>query len=360
MKRIDHDKLRAAVQAVVTSAGSIGDEPGLVADNLIYANLTGHDSHGVSILPTYMDCVLNGELKPNQHAEIISDDGAMVVIDGRAGYGQVIGGEAMDIGIARAREHGVCVMATRRSFHLCRIGAWGERCAAAGLVSMHHVNMFGHFPLVAPFRGSDARMSTNPYCCTLPASSNNPAVVVDFATSIIAMGKVRVARNKGQTLPEGILFDGDRQPSTDPNAMYAEPRGAIRSLGEQTGYCMGLMNELLAGAFTGSKTCRPETDHDNYTILNNMLSIIIDPSRLAGDGGWQHEFDAAIAYNRASPPEHPDQPILIPGEPERQMMAERTREGIPLDDETWRQLLDAAHSVGLGKEEFLSLSGQPN
>ena len=358
MKSVQHDNLRAAVRAMISAAGSLEDEPELVADNLVYANLTGHDSHGVGILPTYMGCVLTGELKTNQHASVISEDGAMVVIDGNAGYGQVIGGEAMDIGIDRARKHGVCVLAIRSSFHLCRIGAWGERCAASGMVSMHHVNMHGHYPLVAPFRGSDARTSTNPYCCTLPATDNNPPVVVDFATSVIAMGKVRVANNKGETLPDGILFNGAREPTNDPEAMFVEPRGAIRPMGDHKGYCMNLVNELLAGAFTGSKTCRPETDHENHTILNNMLSIIIDPKKLAGENGWQHEYDEAIAQSRASPPEHPDRPVLIPGEPERQMMVQRTRDGVPIDDETWQQLLTAADSVGLPDNEFARLAGQ--
>ena len=358
MKSVQHDNLRAAVRAMISAAGSGGDEPELVADNLVYANLTGHDSHGVGMLPTYLGCVLTGELKSNQHASVISEDGAIVVIDGNAGYGQVIGGEAMDIGIDRARKHGVCVLAIRSSFHLCRIGAWGERCAASGMVSMHHVNMHGHYPLVAPFRGSDARTSTNPYCCTLPATDNIPPVVVDFATSVIAMGKVRVANNKGETLPDGILFNGAREATNDPEAMFVEPRGAIRPMGEHKGYCMNLVNELLAGAFTGSKTCRTETDHENHTILNNMLSIIIDPQRLAGENGWQGEYDEAIAQSRASPPEHPGQPVLIPGEPERQMMAQRKRDGVPIDDETWQQLLNAADSVGLASTEFARLAGQ--
>ena len=172
------------------------------------------------------------------------------------------------------------------------------------------------------------------------------------------MGKVRVANNKGETLPDGILFNGAREATNDPEAMFVEPRGAIRPMGEHKGYCMNLVNELLAGAFTGSKTCRTETDHENHTILNNMLSIIIDPQRLAGENGWQGEYDEAIAQSRASPPEHPGQPVLIPGEPERQMMAQRKRDGVPIDDETWQQLLNAADSVGLASTEFARLAGQ--
>ena len=347
MKYVSDENLRAVVREMVSAAGSDGDEPHLVADNLVYANLTGHDSHGVGMLPAYMDSVLNHELIPNQHAQIVEDNGAVVVIDGNAGYGQVIGKESMSIGVERAREHGVCVLAIRASYHLCRIGAWGEQCAAAGMVSMHHVNGYGHRSLVTPFRGTEPRYMTNPYCCTLPATENNPAIIADFATSVIAMGKIRVARNKGEQLPDGIIFDAAGETSNDPNAMYTEPTGAIRPVGEHKGYCLGLVNELVAGALTGGNTCRPETKHKTHTILNNMLSIIIDPAKLAGTARFESEMDAAIAHVRSARPENPAEPVLMPGEPERQIMRQRMREGIPIDDESWRGVVAAAVSVGL-------------
>ena len=356
MRHVMHENLRAIVREIVTAAGSTGEEPRQVAENLVYANLTGHDSHGVGMLAAYMDSVLNRELIPNQHAEIVEDNGAVVVIDGKAGYGQVIGFEAMNIGIERAREHGVCVLAIRGSYHLCRIGAWGEQCAAAGLVSMHHVNGYGHRPLVTPFRGTESRYMTNPYCCTLPATENNPAIIADFATSVMAMGKIRVARNKGEQLPDGIIYDAAGHPSNDPNAMYDEPAGAIRPVGEHKGYCMALINELVAGALTGGETCRPETRHKTYTILNNMLSIIIDPAKLAGVERFAHEMDAAVAHVRSARREDPQEPVLMPGEPERQLMALRTAEGIPIDDESWRGLVNAAVSVGLAGERVEELA----
>ena len=362
MKRVHHESLRAIVREMVSAAGSRGDEPQRVADNLVYANLTGHDSHGVGMLPAYMESVSNGELNPNQHAEIIVDHGPVVVIDGKAGYGQVIGVEAMEIGIERAREHGVCVLAIRGSFHLCRIGAWGEQCAAAGMVSMHHVNGFGNRALVAPFRGTDARYATNPYCCALPSTDNNPTFIADFATSVIAMGKIRVAKNKGERLPNGIVFDGRGKPSNDPNVMYEQPQGAIRPLGGHKGYCLALINELVAGALTGGKTWRPETRHENSTILNNMLTIIIDPGRLTDSESFKSEVDAAIAHAKASPLENPDEPVLIPGDPERHTMAQRLADGIPIDAETWCQLLTAADLAGMGADRVehlgsLSLEG---
>ena len=355
MPIINDDNLRAVVRDIVAAAGSEGEEPDQVADNLVYANLTGHDSHGVGMIPRYVRAVKSGELKPNAHVDVVVDDGPMLVVDGQAGYGQVIGAEAMAMGIERARQHGVCVLTIRRSFHLCRIGAWGEQCARAGMVSMHHVNVVGHRGIVAPFRGSDARYSTNPYCCVLPATDNNPVTALDFATSRVAHGKVRVARNKGEQLQEGILLDGNGRPTTDPQAIFEG--GALRPFGEHKGYGMALVNEMLAGVLSGGGTCRPETDHENDTILNNMLSVIIDPRRLVSPEFYASEMDATIAHVKGSPPMEKDAPVLVPGDPERATYTARHREGIPVDEETWREMVVTAVSVGISEEDIQRTAG---
>ena len=355
MPVITSSNLRAVVREIVSAAGSLDPEPERVADNLVFANLTGHDSHGVGMLPRYIRAVHSGELTPNAHPKVVVDDGPMLVVDGQAGYGQVIGLEAMELGIARAREHGVCVLASRHSFHLCRIGAWGEQCARAGMISMHHVNVVGHAGIVAPFRGTDARYATNPYCCVLPATDGNPVTVLDFATSLVAHGKVRVARNKGEPVAEGQLLDAGGRPTTDPDALFNG--GALRPFGEHKGYGLALVNELLAGVLSGGGTCRPERDHEQDTILNNMLSVIIEPARLCGGDFYAAEMDATLAHVRASPAMDPHEPVLVPGDPERAMVERRERDGIPVDAETWREMGEAAQSVGIDAGRLRDLAG---
>lgn len=345
MPTLDSDALTEVIRRIVAAAGSEDDEPGAVARNLVYANLTGHDSHGVGMIPRYIAAVHTGELRPNQRVSVVVDDGPMLTLDGNAGYGQVIGEQAMAMGIERAREHGVCVVAVRNSFHLCRIGAWGQQCAAAGMISMHHVNVRGHAGIVAPYGGSDARYSTNPYCATLPATRNNEAVVLDFATSIVAHGKVRVARNKGERMPEEMLIDAEGRSTDDPEALFQG--GALRPFGTHKGYGLALVNELLAGSATGGGACRPENDREHDTILNNMLSIIIDPGRLVDREWYEDEVDATLAHVRASPPERAGEPVLVPGEPERIVMAQRKAAGIPVDERTWADILAAGRSVNL-------------
>lgn len=356
MLSINHNNLRAVCRAISSGGGSSPEEAEQVANNLVDANLSGHDSHGIGMLPRYIACIPTGELQPNAEIEIISDEGTTLVIDGKQGYGQVIGKKAMELGIERARQHGVCVVAVRNSFHLCRIGAWGEQCAAAGMVSMHHVNVHGHDGMVAPFRGTDSRFTTNPYCAVMPGTDNNPPTVLDFATSIVAGGKVRVAKNKGEQMPEGYLLDNQGKPTTDPNALYTSPKGAIRAMGDHKGYGLSVINELFGGVLSGGGTCLPENKHESDTILNGMLSIIIDPMRLVTQAFFNSETDATIAHVKASPPANPAEPVLVPGDPERMTKAERGAEGVPVDEETWAEMIGAAESVGISRTEIEAIA----
>ena len=159
--------LAKAIEAIVAAGGSDAREAKIVADNLVTANLTGHDSHGVGMIPRYIESLLEGGLKVNQHPKILFDGGPMISLDGQSGYGQVIGLEAMEIGIARAKQHGMCVMGLGRSHHLCRIGQWAEQAVAAGLISLHFTNVISR-SIVAPFGGADARFGTNPMTVGIP------------------------------------------------------------------------------------------------------------------------------------------------------------------------------------------------
>ncbi len=350
MPVIAHQSLHRVAAEIVERGGSTGDEPRLVADHLVGANLAGHDSHGVGMLPRYVQNLKEGKLVANQHAELVSDLGAIVVVDGHRGYGQVVAGEATEIAIARARDHGVAVLALRNAHHIGRVGAWGEMCAAAGLVSMHYVNAIGHVPLVAPFRGSDPRFATNPYCCALPAAGGRPPLLLDMATSKIAMGKVRIAMNKGEQVAPETLIDAEGRPTTDPKVMFEEPQGALLPIGAHKGYGLALVCELLAGALTGGGTGRPEYPRDGR-IINNMLAVLIDPARLVDRAVFEDEMKAMLDYVTASPPADAEAPVLIPGDPERASRAEREANGIPVDDITWAEILEAAESLGIARDE---------
>src|SRR5689334_1728407 len=346
MMLIDHAELHRTALRVFEAAGSQPDEAQIIADHLIEANLRGHDSHGVGLIPNYLDHLANGTAVPNRKGRIVSENGSMIVYDGERAWGQIAAREATMAGIETARNTGVAVVALRNPHHIGRVGTYGEMCAEAGLVSFHFVNVTDARPAVAPWRGTDARFSTNPVCIAMPGPEPARPIILDMATSVIAMGKVRVARNKGEQLKAGTIIDGEGRPTTDPAAMYRQPRGALMTFGEHKGYALAFVCEMLAGALCGSGTMRPERQGRN-TATNGMLTIVIDPSRLVDREWLIEEIAAMTAYITGSPPSRPDEPVLIPGDPERRTRAERIENGVPIDAETWREITAAARAINV-------------
>lgn len=337
-------RLNPSIRLLVRGFGSDEREVDAVAANLIDANLTGHDSHGIGMLPRYSEAFLQGGLKPNAHVRVVQDSGALLRLDGGAGFGQVIGREAMALGIERTREHGSCIVALGNAHHLGRIGAWAEQAAAAGLVSMHFVNVIAR-GIVAPFGGADARFGTNPFCAGVPFTGREP-VILDFATSVIAQGKTRVAMNKGELVPPDHLIDDQGRPTREPRFAVVPPFGALLTFGAHKGYGLALMCELLGGALAAGMTQR-DNDSSQRRVLNGMFSVLVDPSRLGDRAAFEQEALAFIDWVKASPPREGFEAVLLAGEPERAMRARRSAEGVPVDATTWQEILDTAGRLGV-------------
>lgn len=355
--RIVPARLNGFIRDICHRAGCDDEEAAAIADHLVDANLTGHDSHGACKIPEYVAVMGDGRLKLGQRARIAADNGAVVVIDGNLGVGQVVARQAMEIGMERAGRFGVAVVALRRAHHIGRIGAWAEQYAAAGFASMHYVNVIGHAPYVAPFGGRDGRLATNPFCAALPVAGA-PPVVLDMATSKVAWGKLLVAANKGAPAPPGSVIDAEGDDSQDPNVMFGEPRGAMLSFGEHKGYALAALCDLMAGALGGGGCNRLENSGSS-TAINSMLSIIIrcdalgDPAEIAAEAG------AFAAWAKSSRLRPGAGDIMLPGEPERARRAARQRDGIPLDRTTWGLLLETARGAGCSVDEAALLAASP-
>ena len=336
--------LARAIEAIVLAGGSEPREAQLVAENLVTANLTGHDSHGIGMIPRYVESLKEGGLQPNRHPVMKLDGGALVALDGQAGYGQVIGLEATDIAIERAKAHGVCVMALANSHHLCRIGQWAEQAVAQGLVSLSFVNVISR-SIVAPFGGSDARFGTNPCTIGVPLAGQ-PPFILDMATSGVAQGKVRVAHNKGEKLPPGLLLDDKGNPTLEARFGVIEPFGALTTFGLHKGYGLAVVCELLGGALSGGGTWHT-TDRSKKRVLNGMLSILIDPKKLGTADVFEREARAFIDWVKRSPPAPGMDRVRIAGDPERETRARREKEGIAVDANTWQEIHAAGAKLGV-------------
>jgi uncharacterized oxidoreductase len=251
----------------------------------------------------------------------------------------------MKLGINKARGQGVAVVALRNSGHLGRIGDWAELAATAALVSLHFVNTSGGGILVAPYGGTQRRLSANPIAAGVPVE-NGPPIIVDISTCTIAEGKIKVAFNKGERVPEDCILDAEGRPTDDPRAFYATPPGAILPLGGHKGYGLSVMAEVLAGALTGGTCSHFGVDR----VANNMLTIILDPDILQPAGGFSEEICGLIDHVKSSRTVTPDGEILMPGEPEARSRARKLRDGIEIDQTTWRQIVATAGSLGVPVE----------
>lgn len=339
--------LRRDVATILRAAGSSTEEAQAVAGNLVLANLSGHDSHGVGMVPRYVDAVLEGGLKPNASAKLNFDGGSLLALDGRRGYGQVVGEQAMQLAMARAKELGSCIMALAHAHHLGRIGHFAEMAVAHGLVAVHFVNVLSR-PVVAPWGGADGRFGTNPFCVGVPIKGQ-PPFVLDFATSRVAQGKMRVAHNEGRQVEPGYLIDEQGRPTTDPGVVVVPQAsgllGALLPFGEHKGYGMAIACELLGGALTGNGTWHRQPDAAR-AVINGMLTILIDPGKLGTRAAFEKEAQAFVQWLKQSPAAPGFEGVQIAGDPERQARRRREAEGIALDAQTWTEVQAAAAKVG--------------
>ncbi len=354
--QISVQRLTELADTIVRHGGGSDEAAETVARHLIDANLAGHDSHGVGMLPAYMNGVAAGELHTDAKAEIIQDKGPFLLVDGNQGFGQMVAKQAMGFAIERAREQHIAVLSLRNCFHIGRIGAWGEMAARAGFISIHYVNALSPNSIVAPFGGSDSRFTTNPYCTAIPATEAHPMFVLDMATSHIAHGKARVAYLKGVEVPDNCLIDHEGNPTNDPNVLFHEPKGALRSTGLHKGYGLALVCDMLAGSFSGGGAYGRERLKANR-VINNMLAILIDPDVFDMGEEFFADIDRYRDWVTASPPAPGVDEVMFPGDPERKARAIREANGIEIDDGSWSQLMNTAEAVGVSHDEVMRIVG---
>lgn len=326
-----------------------------IATNLVEANLTGHDSHGVIRTGRYVDGLAQGRQLADQTLDLLIDEPTLMLVDGNYGMGQTVGPLAVELGIQRATEHGLAIIALRKAGHLGRIGAFAEQAAAAGLVSMHIVNVASS-KLVAPFGSRDRRMGTNPYAFGVPRP-DAPPVIHDFATSIVAEGKTMVALHGGPEVPDNALVGPDGI-TGDPSVLYdirpgERPDsnggpGALRAMGEHKGSGLSVMCELLAGALTGTGTAGP----GDVRFANGMLSIYIDPNRIDPDESFASDVTEYIDWFLDATPIDESDPVRLPGDKERERRAQREANGLELPTSLWESITLAARSVGLSDDRL--------
>jgi uncharacterized oxidoreductase len=328
---------------LLVAGGATRDEANRVARSLVDANLRGYDSQGVMRIPYYVQAIVDGEVVPRAELTVTNESPAHIVADANWGFGQVQTDRLLETLIQKAKVGGVGVGTMIHCGHVGRLGEYNEAMAARGLISIMMVNSHGAAVRVAPPGGIAPRLSTNPLAIGVPHGEE--PLVLDFSTSATAEGKVRVKKIAGEKCPEGWLLDSSGQPTTDPNALYANPPGTILPMGgaqAYKGFGLGLMIEILCGALSGGVCAREKT----YPKKGNCVFLmLLDPSQFGGAEHFRAEVTQLVDYIRSCPRAPGVDRITLPGDPERLLSQKRLVEGITLDSENWNALVKVAEKL---------------
>ena len=323
--------------AVLEHAGSPADLAQLVVHSLVQSNLLGHDSHGILRLIPYIGWVRAGHIKPAARAVIAHRFGAMAIVDGQSGWGQPAAQLAATTAIELAEQFGIGAVTITNGSHLGRLGAYTETMARAGCIGMAMANIG---PGVAPFGGKARMMGTNPMAYSVPRAPGQNPILLDFATSGIAEGKVMVARDKGVEVPPGNIIDKDGNASVDPNDYFGG--GALLPFGLHKGYGLSLMCELIGGALSGRGTALDP----GFGGRNGTLMMALKVDAFTPLDHYIEQVEQMYGAIKASPPKPGVDAVLMPGDPEYATRAYRLEHGIQIPERTWEDIQALARELG--------------
>ena len=342
MPTLDAAGLERLARDIFAALGVPADDAAWIATLLVRANLRGHDSHGVIRIPQYVAALQRGTLNPKPQMRLIVDTATVAILDGDGGFGQVVARRGVALALERGRAQGLAAVALRGANHVGRLADYAEMLAAEGLIGLLWANARGGLN-VAPWGGAGRRLGTNPHAIAVPGPGGAVSMSHDFASSVWAEGKLRVKFNRGETVPAGIMLSGRGEPSTDPREYYTEPPGSLLTAGAHKGFGLSIAVEILGGILSGAGAASAEPS----VFRNGTLVVAIDPARFLPLADFHAQVAALLEWVRTAPLAAGAREILIPGEPEARMERERRAAGVPVEDETWRQIRQAAEEVGV-------------
>ena len=344
MPNLHYQQLFEVGRTILVGAGVPEDEAVIIAEELADANIVGHDSHGVMRLVQYVDFIRDGFAHPGAKFELVTDGPTYAVIDGHFNFGQVTTRAALQVGIVKAREQGTATIVIRNCNHVGRLGAYTHEAARAGMIALMAVNAPGPGG-VAPFGGMERRLGTNPI--SIAAPQGDDALVLDMTTSATAEGKLRVSKQKGETVAEGLIIDGYGNPSCDPNAYYDKPFGSILPLGGalmgHKGFGMSVMIDVLCGMLSGSGVCRTDLPRGANGVWIQLIQI----ERFLPRADYDRWMSCYVDSLKNCPRLPGVDEIFLPGEIEQRRRQQRLENGVDIPEETWRQLQELATSLNV-------------
>ena len=339
MPLIPASELSRFSQEILKGAGVAPHKAKVTADCLIFANLRGVDSHGIQLLPFYVDQLLAGEMNAAAEGEVMSESGSCLLFDAQNGLGQWVAETCCGHAIRIAKSQGVGMVVARESNHFGACAWWAQKMRDAGQIGIVFCNAS---PIVPPWQGKEGRLGTNPICVALPGPW-----LLDMATTTVAAGKIFKAHlNSQPTIPAGWAFDSNGVPTTDTEAAY---KGLLMPLGGYKGSGLAMMVEILCGVLSGGAIAN-ELGGIRYRgklVRVSQTFLAIDIARFMPVEEFTARMEKLVGIMKSTPAAPGYAEVLVAGEPEWRIEAERLKSGIPIADGNWDMLCKAAKSVGV-------------
>jgi hydroxycarboxylate dehydrogenase B len=326
--RVPRAELSKFCRALLERAGATPENAAIVIDHLVEADRMGLRSHGVMRVPQYLDDIAAGGIAPAAEAKISVIAPGRAAFDGDKGFGQVIGMAMVREAVRLAQGSGISFVTGRHMGHTGRIGAYAEAMARDNCVGIAVCSgpRSGHW--VAPFGGLDGRLATNPIAYAFPVQGAGP-VVADFSTSVVPEGVIRSLKHRGMKAPEGALRDPAGVPTTDPEVLYATPRGAIQALGGAFGYrgtALGIFVDVLAALLADDEADDPEREGSNLAMI-----------AISANEAFAARAEHMATYIRSSRRMNPAEPVLMPGDRELAALS-AAGDAVLVDGPTWASM----------------------
>lgn len=348
MPTVTRDDITRIAHKVLGAAGALDEHAATVGSHLADANMAGHDSHGFIRIPQYVTDIRDGSLDPKAQPEVMSEDGGTAKVDGKSTFGQVVATFATQLGVKKAKQSGIGMVTMGNLTHTGRIGTYPEMATREGMAAIMCTGQISSGKGgVAPFGGREGRLSTNPISMAFPYKPDAP-VLLDFATSMAAEGKLRVYKARGDTLPDEWVLNSDGAPSRDPNDYYNGgailPVGGLQ--GGHKGYGLSFMVTLLGGLLGGYGM----PAKGGRTFGAGSFITVIDLGRIASDEEIRGEVGRLVDYVKDTPPMEGSKGVLFPGEIESMTRQERVANGVMIEQDTWDAVGELIDEFGLREE----------
>ena len=333
--------LQRISRKLFAATGAPDDIASTVAQILVNANLAGHDSHGVQFVPMYLDRIEDGAIDNKAYPEIVRESTNTMHVDGKKGFGHTMSRQAMEWAIERARKSAVCCVTFQNTTHIGRVGEYAEQAARAGCITL--ITLGGASAAgsqVVPFGGARGALGTNPIAVGIPTGDDAP-FVIDFATSVVAGGKILVALSKGLDVPEGVMVDSQGNPSTNPKEF--REGGYLLPFGGHKGYALSLFFSLmggLAGEFNAE-----------LTSMAGLFMQVYDVAAFTQLEGYQQNVRAVLDAMKSIPPAPGFEEVLVPGDFEHRSRQQRLAEGIDVPSETFSRIEQWADNLNVSLVE---------